>query len=415
MAIDRVGTQNSKRRIIDQRTLSDHERKNLMILEIIRRRGPVARADIARLVNLNNVTVTSYVDQYIKKGIIHEAGIQTSTGGRKPTLVDLEPNIAFAIGVGLDAANFTAVLCNLKGDIIHKTRLERTAKVNEKPIDSILDIVGTLIKESNVDPAKVHGVGVGVPGIVNHRNGTVRWPRGLLSGDLQINVSISNMIQERFGIPVILDNDANAAVFAEQWALSNGLDVESAVYLYSGSGCGLYIGGQIYRGYNGSAGELLFDLAEEDPVQWLSTAVKSGDWSIDLGITHRSRLEVTKHKKSKLFEICGGAPEKISLESVMSAAVAGDEFVVTILTDAGRALGRKAAVIVNLLNPEMLIVGGGVEKAGVIFLDAVRDEVRTASVPEASDRLRIVPSKLGEAAVPLGAAALIIQNFFVSH
>lgn len=404
----------SKRRIVDPARLSDHEQKNLLILETIRRKGPVARADISRLVDLNNVTVTSYVDQYLKKAVLQEAGVHISTGGRKPTLVDLDATRAFAVGVGLNAVDFIAVLTNLKGKILHKVKIERTPESNSKPVETILAVVELLIKESNVDVNKLHGIGIGVPGIVNQNNGTVRWPKGLLNQDLSITASISNRIYDKFKLPAILDNDANTAVFAEQWVSETGLNVDSAAYLYSGSGCGLLIGGHIYRGHTGSAGEFLFDLAKEDPIAWLQAAVETGDWVIDLGITYRARKELAQHPKSALHALCGGKPEKINLEMVTEAAAAGDSFATDILVQTGLVLGQKAALIVNLLNPELIIIGGGVENAGVVLLDAVRQKVRDIAIPEAAEKTRIIPSKLGEDAVPLGAAALVIQNYFIS-
>jgi len=407
--------QKTKRRIIDQKELSDHEKKNLLILEVVRRKGPIARADIARMINLNNVTVTSYVDQYLRKKILHEAGVHISTGGRKPTLVDLDASISYAIGVGLNAADLNAVLCNLKGQMIHKVKIKGTKEVLKDLANSILEIIDLLIRESRVDVSKLHGVGVGVPGIVNQQNGTVRWPKGLLTGDLAVATSISNMIYERFQLPVILDNDANAAVFAEQWGSSHGLNVDSAVYLYSGSGCGLLLNGQIYRGFTGSAGEMLFDMKREDPISWLAASMKSGDWAIDLGITKRAQDEIKEHQDSKLLELCENDPKQLNLEMVVDAAKVQDAFAIDLLVEAGKILGAKAAWIVNLINPELLIIGGGVEQAGVVFMDAVRQSIGEICVPEASEKIRVIASQLGEDAVPMGAAALVIQNFFITN
>ena len=117
----------ARRRLVDQRDLSDHEKKNLLILETVRRRAPIARADISRLVDLNIVTVTSYVDQFLKKGLLQEVGVDISTGGRKPTLVDLNATSAFAIGVGLNAVTMIAVLCDLKGKPIDQVQTGRPA------------------------------------------------------------------------------------------------------------------------------------------------------------------------------------------------------------------------------------------------------------------------------------------------
>ncbi len=402
----------TRRRLVDEQDLSDHEKKNLMILETVRRRAPIARADISRLIDLNIVTVTSYVDQFLKKGILQEVGVDISTGGRKPTLVDLNSAAAFAIGVGLNAVEMIAVLCNLKGQILHKVKVPRPMEPGEKLIDDIVGLVDALVQKSNVDLAKVHGVGLGVPGIVNRDTNTVRWPSGLGNQDLSISFSVNEKFQKRFGLSAILDNDANTAVFSEQWH-SSALDVEDAIYLYSGAGCGFLFGGNIYRGHTGSAGEWLFDREREEPEAWLQESVAAGDWAIDLGITRRARNAVGEHKNSKLHRACGGDPSKIHFKVVTACAAEGDAFSIELLADAGRVLGRKAALLVNLLNPEIIVIGGGLEMGGAPFLDAVKSEVKRSAVPEATEKLKIIPSQLGEDCVPLGGAALVIQHYFI--
>src|SRR3990167_10131337 len=114
-----------RRRLVDQIELNDHEKKNLQILDTIRKKGPIARAEISRLIGLNIVTVTSYVDQYIKKGVIKEAGIEASSGGRKPTLVDLNPHATHLIGVGLNVAEMIALVFDLKGEGIRSVKRDR--------------------------------------------------------------------------------------------------------------------------------------------------------------------------------------------------------------------------------------------------------------------------------------------------
>ena len=111
--------------LIDHHELSDHEKKNLSILETIRRSGSLARAEISKRCDLNIVTVTSYVDQYLKNDVLKEVGIDVSSGGRKPALVDLNPEACMAIGVGLNTVDMIAVLCNLKGEVVHRVKRER--------------------------------------------------------------------------------------------------------------------------------------------------------------------------------------------------------------------------------------------------------------------------------------------------
>ena len=403
----------TKRRLVDQIELNDHEKKNLQILDTIRKKGPVARAEISRLIGLNIVTVTSYIDQYIKKGVIKEVGIDVSSGGRKPTLVDLNPAAIFLIGVGLNVVDMIAVLCNLKGEIIFSVKKERPLKAGEALVNEMTHLVEELIQKSKVDTAKVHGIGIGIPGIFNRDTSTVRWPVGLLEDDLSITVSIHGIFENKFGIPTFVDNDANAAVFGEDW-YGKGLGVQQAIYLYSGNGCGFTINGQIHRGANGYAGEWLFDLGEEDPLPAIVQAYKSGNWSCDMGIALMAQALHADHKDSKIYGLVKNDFKKITIFTVVKAAESSDEFARELLKDAGKRLGRKAAFLVNLFNPEILIIGGGIEAGGAIFLDALRDTVRESSIPEATEKLRIIPSQLGENGVSLGAAALVAQNYFIS-
>ncbi len=403
----------TKRRLLDQIELNDHEKKNLQILDTIRKKGPIARAEISRLIGLNIVTVTSYIDQYIKKGVIKEVGIDVSSGGRKPTLVDLNPSAIFLIGVGLNVVDMIAVLCNLKGEIMFSLKKERPLKAGEALVNEMTLLVEELIQKSKVDTAKVHGIGIGIPGIFNRDTSTVRWPIGLLEDDLSITVSIHGIFESKFGIPTFVDNDANAAVFGEEW-YGKGLGVQHAIYLYSANGCGFMVNGQIYRGANGCAGEWLFDLKEEDPLAEVVEAHNSGTWNFDTGMSLRAQALYSEHKQSKIYELVKNDLKKINLLTVMKASEMQDDFACELLKDAGRRLGRKAAFLVNLFNPEILIIGGGIEAGGAVLLDSLRETVRLSSIPEATEKLRIIPSQLGENGVPLGAAALVAQNYFIS-
>lgn len=402
----------SKRRLLDQTELNDHEKKNLQILDTIRKNGPISRAEISRLIGLNIVTVTSYVDQYIKKSVIKEVGIDVSSGGRKPTLVDLNPNAVFLVGVGLNIIDMIAVLCNLKGEVIYTVKKERPLTSGEAFVGAMVGLVEELIKKSKVDTGKIHGIGIGIPGIFNRDTSSVRWPVGLLQGDLEITVSIHGIFEEKFGIPTIVDNDANAAVFGEEW-YGKGLGVQHAIYLYSANGCGFLINGQIYRGASGSAGEWLF--GEDDyPRGYLAHTYDSGLWSFDLGVAQYARDAQKENPSSKIYQLAEKDPKKLNILTVVKAAQAGDEFATRLLKEAGQRLGRKTAFLVNLFNPDVVVVGGGIEVAGAPFLDAVRETVKRLAIAEATDKLRVVPSALGENGVPLGAAAFVAQNYFIS-
>ncbi len=403
----------AKRRFLDQVDMNDHEKKNLQILDAIRKKGPITRAEISRFIGLNIVTVTSYVDQYIKKNVIQEVGIEVSSGGRKPTLVDFSPNTVFLIGVGLNISDMVAVLCSPKGDIVYSVKKERPPASGEELVVTMMSLVEELLQKSKADPDKVHGIGIGIPGIFNRETNSVRWSAGLLQDDFQITVSIHSLFEEKFGIPTIVDNDANAAVFGEEW-YGKGSGAQHAIYLHSAYGCGILIHGQIYRGSTGSAGEWLFEYEKESSSNDAALVTRPGSWGMDLGIVSSAHAAQKDHGTSQIYALCENDPHRINFMTVVKAAEAGDMLANRLLREAGQRLGRKAAFLVNLFNPDVLIVGGGLEAAGAPFLDGVREQVKNIAIPEATDRLRVVPSTLGENSVPLGAAAFLAQNYFIS-
>ncbi len=404
----------AKRRLLDQVELNDHEKKNLQILDTIRKKGPIARAEISRLIGLNIVTVTSYVDQYIKKGVIKEVGIDVSSGGRKPTLVDLNPSAVYLIGVGLNVADMIAVLCDLKGKIILTIKKDRPMDSGDILVKAMVGMVDELVSKSKVEMSKVHGIGIGMPGPLNRETNSVRWEAGLAKEDLVINVSIHGVFEEKFGVPTYLDHDANMAVFGENWYGAR-LDLRHAVYLYSGDGFGFIINGEVYRGANGCAGEWFFGTSEDQLPKELESLIKGRPWwTLDLGMSLRAEAYKDKNAQSKIYELVGGDLKKINMNVVIKASEAGDAFANSLIRDAGSRLGRKAAFLVNLLNPEVLIVGGGVETCGAGFIDALRETVKQCAIPEATEKLRIIPSQLGENGIALGAAGIVAQNYFIS-
>ncbi len=402
----------TRRRILDQVELSDHEKKNLQILDTIRKKGPIARAEISRLIGLNIVTVTSYVDQYIKKGVIKEVGIDVSSGGRKPTLVDLNPDTVRLVGVGLNAVGMIAILCDLKGEIIFSLKKKRPLTSGDAFIQAMLDLVGELLQKAKVDAGKVHGIGIGIPGIFNRDTNTIRWPYGLLKDDLEVTTSVHGVFEEKFGIPTFIDNDANAAVFGEEW-YSKGLEQQHIIYLYGSYGCGILINGHIYHGATGSAGEWLFQDGEGKGGP-LIQAYESGLWSMDLGITKSAQDAMRENPSSAIYQLSDHDANKIDFLMVIKAAESGDALAGRLLREAGERLGRKASFLVNLFNPSVLIIGGGAEIAGAPLVEGVRETVKKMAIPEATQKLRIMPSALGENGVPLGAAAFVAQNYFVT-
>lgn len=400
-----------KQVLLKDRILTDKERKNLAILEVIRKNGPISRTDISKATELNIVTVSNYVNHYIKKGLVIEGELDESTGGRKPVLVELNPKAGYIVGVGLNMLSMVGVLVDLEINVIREVKRERTPENSETVIEKMVDLAEEIINQAEIDKDKIAGVGVGVPGIIDERGRTIRWPQSLGDKDISICLSIKETFEKRLGIPTIVENDANAAVLGEKWL---GLDreVRHMIYMFSGVGVGVLINGEIYRGANGAAGEFGVASLKQSKEDAFQMAGGLGRWEMDLGMVREVRTRLEKGEKSSLLDIAGGDVRKIGFKELVRAVKEKDALALRVVEQGAVALGKKVAFLVNLLNPEIVVIGGGVEDCGAPLLEVVKNTVKEWAVEEASSRVSVIPSAFGENAVALGAVGIVAREIF---
>jgi predicted NBD/HSP70 family sugar kinase len=386
--------------------LTDRERKNFAILDLIRRKGPITRTEISKETELNIVTVSNYINTYIQKGLVIEGGLDVSTGGRRPVVLELNPKAGYIIGVGLDLFSIIGILADLKANVLLKLTRPRPAGAESALLEALNEVIEELITKSELDRSSIKGIGIGIPGIVDRKGGTIRWPQQM--GSIYIS-TLKNMLEQKFGIPVFIENDATVAAFGErEFELES--DVKNLIFMYSGVGCGIVINGQIYRGSTGCAGELgLPNLTPEEQEKWRGLA----RWQADLGLAEMAQNELKKGEKtSKILELAGNDVSKIDSKIVIEAAREGDELAVSLVKKAGEELGVRIAYLVQVFNPEVVVIGGGIEKAGSVLLDEIKRVVREKTFEELGHQVRIVPTQLGEDSVAMGAISLVIQHIF---
>ncbi len=307
------------RQMLRDRVLTDKERKNLEILEVIRKNGPISRTDISKVTEFNIVTVSNYVNHYIRKGLVVEGELDESTGGRKPVLVELNPKAGYIVGVGLNMLSMVGVLVDLETNVIYESKKERPPINNEEVITQLADLVNEIISNSGIEKEKIVGLGIGIPGIIDERGRTIRWPGALGSKDVSICVSIKDAFEKRFNIPTFVENDANAAVLGEKW-LGLDRDVRHMLYMFSGVGCGVLVDGEIYRGATGAAGELGIHNSRASGEVIQANALHLGRWEMDLGMVNHARELLQKGEKSILRDIVGGNLEKVTIKEIIKAA-----------------------------------------------------------------------------------------------
>lgn len=394
------------------RILSDKERKNLAILEVIRKEGPISRTDISKVTEFNIVTVSNYVNHYIKKGLVVEGELDESTGGRKPVLVELNAKAGYIIGIGLNMLNIVGILADLSTNVVYEVKRERMPENTEKVIELLVEMTTEIFQKSGIEASKIVGIGIGVPGVIDEKGRTVRWPGLLGTKDVSVCVSIKETFEQKFKIPCFVENDANAAVLGEKWL---GLDreVRHMVYMFSGVGCGILIDGEIYRGASGASGELgIYSAQPNHAKDVVAQEEQLGRWEMELGMLGKARKIVENGTPSKLKDLSGSKPDHLHMKHIVEAVKANDAQTVKLAEEAGYALGKKIAFLINLLNPEVIVIGGGIEACGAVLLDAVKTAVKTWALEEAVNNVKIIPSAFGDKSVAYGVVGIVEREVF---
>lgn len=402
----------------DKAELNEKQKRNIAILEMLRRFGPLSRPDISQRLGVNVVTVSHYVDEFIKDKLVLEKELDISEGGRRPVLLELNPSAVFSIGVGLNLMNMVGILVDLKGNIVLKTQVDRPGVTVKEVVDGLLEIIREIIRRSKDYTKDIKGIGVGIAGVIDKKAGSIRWPERVKHNYTyyaSVNFPLRDLLEKEFGLPVIIENDATSACFGEQW-LELESSAKNVIYMFSGVGCGIMINGQIYTGSRGCAGEPSIHNYKQDHLFncSLGNPCFLKRWETDLGIVEeiKGKLMGNLQAGAKIRQLVDNKIENIDLKIVFLAARGNDEVAMTTLDLAAERLGMKIAYLVNILNPEVVVIGGGFEEAGEEFLVKVNQTVREWAFREMTEDLRIVYSQLRENAVALGVASLILRQVF---
>ena len=367
------------------------ELNRLRVLETVRERGEVSRADIARRTGLARSTVSSLVGELQRDGLVVERETPApAQGGRPPVLLTLDPGAGAVLGVHFDHGFVRVAIA----DLDHTILAEATREIDvdhhaDEGFDAAAALADEVLETAGVPRERVLGAGVAIPGPVDPARGIV-GESAILPG--WVGIELAPEFERRLGVAVHLDNDANLGALAES-VLGAGSGAQDMAYimLSSGIGAGLILGGRLYRGAGGTAGEIGHVLVDENGPMCrcgnrgcLETFAGSGAL---LGLLRRDGLTV---------------------DGMVEAARAGDSACQRVIGDAGRIVGGAVAAMCNQFNPERVVVGGRLALAGDLLLDPLRDAVRRYAIPAAAADAVVVPSALGNRAELLGALVLVV-------
>jgi predicted NBD/HSP70 family sugar kinase len=371
----------------------------LRVIRALREEGQISRAEIARRTGLSRSTVSSLVADLQADGLVVErpepGSAHGDQGGRPPILLSFDASAGAAVGIDFGHSHLRVAVSDLASTILaERTRPLDTDHDAQEGLDAAADLVETTLAEAGVDRAAVLGAGMGLPGPIESGEGVV-GTSAILPG--WIGMTAEAEMRRRLEIPVMVDNDANLGALAEA-AFGAGRAAGDLVYLKvsSGIGAGLILNGRLYRGAGGLAGELGHVLVDPNGV-----VCRCGN---------RGCLETVAGTGALIDRLRPTHGDDLTVEAMLEGARTGDAACRRVIHDAGRAVGQVVATLMNVLNPELFVIGGFLGRAGDELFAGIRESVARAALPETSRRAEVVAGVLGDRAHVLGALALVVSE-----
>ena len=374
-------------------TIRDINRQ--IVLNYVREREPISRAEIARETDLQRSTISAIVEDLKTEGLVEEVGEGESTGGRRPTMLKLRAAGPIALGVSITPTYTTIATSDLAGRVIDQEEFPTDA---QKTLSQLIDVVRAFTQRYK---GSIEGVGVSLPGLVDPSTGTALYIPYFLWRDLPI----SEMISDAVGLPVVIDNDANAIALAELWfgrpEVLNARDF-ILVLVAEGVGTGIIFDGQVYRGQRGAAGEF------GHMVIGSGAPVPCSCGSDDCWEAFSSeRAAIARYLESS------GASPKTTFIEVVDRALAGEAHAKAALVETARQLGVGISNLIIGFSPEAVVVGGEIARAWDLIESALTETIGN-SVRRGLPSARILPSTLGENPTLRGALSLVLASKFAA-
>lgn len=371
----------------------------LRVIESIHLHPGSSRTDIARRTGLSRGTVSSVAEELDQAELIreHEAPDEEQRHrgtGRRPTLLSLVPGAGFAVGIDIGHQHVRVIVCDLAGEPVAEQWSR--AQVDEAPsatLDLAHDLVRRALREAAVAPQRVIGAGIGLAAPFDPATGEIRAD-GILPG--WQGVVPETEMRRRLGIPVQLANDADAGALGENvFGAGQGVSDMTYIRLSAGVGAGLILGGRPYGGARGIAGEVGHVCVKPDGL-----ICRCGN---------RGCLETVASPVAVARQL-EHVVDRPSGDQLLGLIAAGDRRALRAVADAGEAVGFALSAVVNVLNPELVVVGGELAAAGDALLDPIRATIHRHSLAGAAGTARVITGVLGDRAEVLGAAALVLAR-----
>ncbi len=378
-------------------TIRDINRQ--IVLNYVREREPISRAEIARETELQRSTISAIVEALTAEGLIEEVGEGESTGGRRPTMLRLRTKEAIAIGVAITPTCTTVATSDLAGRIVE----QKEFLTDPDPDKTLQDVIALVREFSAKHKGSIEAVGVSLPGLVDPSTGAAVYVPYFKWRDIPVSKIISTAV----GLPIIIDNDANAVALAELWfgrpEVSDARDF-ILVLVAEGVGTGIIFDGQVYRGQRGAAGEF-------------GHMVIGTQAPVPCSCGNRDCWEAFSSERAALARYLklSGSENTASFDfrDLVDQALTGEANAKAALIETARYLGVGISNLVVGFSPEAVVVGGEIARAWSLVENALTETIEH-SIRRGLASAKILPSTLGEKPILRGALSLVLASKFAA-
>lgn len=368
--------------------------------------GAMTNTDLGKFVKLSTPKIISLLNELKNERLVEELGQGNSSGGRRPNLYGNKEDAFYIVGISINIYKTSVSIFNAKNQKITDDQiLSLTISHGTSIIDPIVEFTENIIREKMIPREKILGIGIEMPGMVDSVTGINKT---YMVSDLPV----AEVFRRKFELEVLIENDAKTRAFAElRFGAARAKQNVLAIHLNWGIGLGIIVNGKLYKGRDGFAGEFGHLPMVDNGIlckcgkQGCLETIASGT-----AIARMAREGMKAGRSSFLGQLIEEYPEKIEIRKVVQAATMGDQYSISILANVGHWLGKGMAYLIQIFNPELIILGGRMSEANQFILPPIQQSIQIFCNPELSNEIEIKVSELGSQAGIRGVAALLLEH-----
>lgn len=369
--------------------------------------GSLSCTDLSLLTKKSVPLTARVLSDLIEEGCVLETGLATSTGGRRPQVYSVRKDFMYLVSVSMDQLiTRMAVLDMHNNYVVKPTQIDLRLTNNPQALHELREAIDDFVNGSGIPKEKIAGVGIGMPGFVD-------VSKGINHSFLKVSEgNIVTYLESQIGLPVLIDNDSSLIALAElRLGAAHNRQNVMVINISWGIGLGLILKGELFRGYNGFAGEF-----SHIPVfmnNKMCSCGKSGCLETEASLLVLAEKAITELQQGKISLLKDLPRDRVeeTVQAIIEAAIKGDKFAVGLFSEAGYNIGRGIAILIHLLNPELVVLSGRGAAAGRLWLPPIQQAINEHCIPKIAENTEVTISTLCSQAGLTGAAALVMEHY----